>query len=67
MQDFARMLEAEIPRLRRYAHAPCRVGTVRSRLSRGRERLRELIGHEAVRPATGYREDRVSETAATLV
>jgi RNA polymerase sigma-70 factor, ECF subfamily len=43
------------------------VGTVRSRLSRGRERLRELIGHEAVRPATGYREDRVSETAATLV
>ena len=40
------------------------VGTVRSRLSRGRERLRELIGHEALESSKVDREDRVPETAA---
>jgi RNA polymerase sigma-70 factor, ECF subfamily len=35
------------------------IGTVRSRLSRGRERLRELLGHELPKPLS-----RVSETAA---
>ena len=35
------------------------VGTVRSRLSRGRERLRELLGHEPAKPLS-----RIPETAA---
>ena len=86
MNEFARLLEAEIPRLRRYARALTRdvvraddlvqscltraiakqhlwqpgtdlrawlftilrvpVGTVRSRLSRGRDQLRQLMGVE---------------------
>jgi len=57
MTDFSRKIEQEIPGLRRYARAltlEIPVGTVRSRLSRGRESLRRLMGFEdfaADRPA----------------
>jgi RNA polymerase sigma-70 factor (ECF subfamily) len=40
------------------------IGTVRSRLSRGRERLRELIGHEPTKPSTAETADRALEPAA---
>ena len=40
------------------------VGTVRSRLSRGRERLRELIGHEPAKLVQADREDCSLEPAA---
>jgi RNA polymerase sigma-70 factor, ECF subfamily len=40
------------------------VGTVRSRLSRGRERLRELIGHEPAKPVQANRDGSALEPAA---
>ena len=43
------------------------VGTVRSRLSRGRERLRELLGYEPAKPLKVDRQDRAPESAATAV
>jgi hypothetical protein len=57
MTDFSRKVEQEVPGLRRYARAltlGIPVDTVRSRLSRGRESLRRLMGFEdfvADRPA----------------